>query len=109
MTDTIKLLAIIGSDASLRYASPEELKCVLGKAQASVELKLAVELGNGAPLRVELCIQQAEQAPQIQAPSHGDDEEEETGVPQPEQPKPDLPKPDRPSRPPTKRSRSRRG
>jgi len=104
MTDTIKLLATIGSDASLRYASPDDLKCVLKEAGASVELTLAVELGNGAPLRVELRIQQAEQAPQIQAPGHGDDEEEGTDVPPPE-----PPKPDRSSPPPKKRGRSRRG
>ncbi|OOG44817.1 hypothetical protein B0E52_06590, partial [Rhodanobacter sp. C06] len=85
MTDTIKLLATIGSDASLRYASPEELKCVLGKAQASVELKLAVELGDGAPLRVELGIYRVEEAPQMQAPGHGDDEDE-TDVPPPPPP-----------------------
>lgn len=102
MTDTIKLLALIGSDASLRYASPEELKCVLEKAQASIELKVAVELGNGAPLRVELCIQQVEQVPQMHAPGQGD--EEEADVPPPEQPKPD-----RPSPPSAKRGRSRRG
>ncbi|MEW9571058.1 hypothetical protein ABQJ54_04795 [Rhodanobacter sp. Si-c] len=103
MTDTIKLLVAIGSDASLRYASPDELKCVLEQAQASVELTLAVELGNGAPLRVELCIQQVEQVPQMHAPGQGG-EEEEADVPPPEQPKPD-----RPSPPPTKRGRSRRG
>ena len=103
MTDTIKLLAIIGSDASLRYASPEELKCVLQKAKASVELTLAVESGDGTPLRVELCIQQAEQVPQMQAPGHGDDEEEETEVPPLKRPGPDRPSP------PAKRGRSRRG
>ena len=104
MSDTIKLLATIGSDASLRYASPEELKCVLGKAQASVELKLAVELGDGAPLRVDLGIYRVEEAPQMHAPGQGDDEEEETDVPPPE-----PPKPNRPSSPPAKRGRSRRG
>lgn len=103
MSDTIKLLATIGSDASLRYASPEELKCALKDAKASIELTLAVELGNGAPLRVELGIKQVEQAPQINAPGHGDDEEEETDVPPPEQPKPD-----RRSPPHAKRGRSRR-
>ncbi|GAB3793103.1 hypothetical protein [Dyella agri] len=102
MADTIKLLVAIGSDASLRYASPDELKCVLKEAGASVELTLAVELGNSASLRVELGIQQVEQVPQINAPGHGDDEEEETNVPLPE-----PPKPDRPSRPSTKRRRSR--
>jgi len=104
MTDTIKLLATIGSDASLRYASPEELKCVLGKAQASVELKLAVELGDGAPLRVELGIYRVEEAPQTNAPGYGDDEEEETDVPPLEQPEPDRRAP-----PPGKPGRSRRG
>lgn len=104
MTDTIKLLATIGSDASLRYASPEELKCVLEKAQASVELTLAVATGDSALLRVELCITRVENMPQTHSPGPGGDEEEETDVPPPKQPKPEPPSP-----PPAKRGRSRRG
>lgn len=98
MTDTIKLLVAIGSDASLRYASPDDLKCVLDQAKASVELKMAVATGDSAPLRVELCIQWAQQTPQTHAPGRGDDEEEEADVPLPEPPQPDRSTP-----PPVKR------
>jgi len=51
MTDTIELLEMIGSDASLRYAPADELKSVLERAQASAEFANAVALGDGAPLR----------------------------------------------------------
>ncbi|MBN8922702.1 MAG: hypothetical protein J0I96_06350 [Rhodanobacter sp.] len=100
MTDTIELLIVIGSDASLRYAPPSELKYVLDKAGASVELKMAVTKGDCAPLRVKLGIQGV---PQTQAPSHGDEEEEEADLPLPERPEPDP----SPRRPPAKRGSTR--
>lgn len=86
MTDTIELLEAIGGDASLRYAQAGELKGVLEQVQASAELTMAVEMGDGAPLRVELGIQGV---PQTQAPGHGDEEEEEADIPLPGQPQPD--------------------
>lgn len=82
MSDTIKLLETIGSDASLRYASPDELKGVLKQAQASVELTMAVTTGDCATLRVELTVQGMPHFPQTQVP--GQEDEEETDVPQPE-------------------------
>ena len=89
MTDTIELLEAIGSDASLRYAPAEELKAVLEQAQASDELAEAVVLGDGAPLRAELGLQQVQQGAMTQLPDHEDEEEEETEVPLPEPPQPD--------------------
>jgi hypothetical protein len=88
MTDTIGLLAAIGSDASLRYASADELTGVLEQAQASAELRMAAATGDSAPLRAELGLQQVPQSPQMNAPGHGDEEEEEADIPPPEQPQP---------------------
>lgn len=77
MTDTIDLLETLGSDATLRYASAEELRDVLAQAQASVELTEAAALGDSAPLRRELKLQQSTQVQQTHAPGHeGEDEEE---------------------------------
>lgn len=88
MTDTIGLLAAIGSDASLRYASADELTGVLEQAQASAELRMAAATGDSALLRAELGLQQVPQSPQMNAPGHGDEEEEEADIPPPEQPQP---------------------
>lgn len=88
MTDTIELLEAIGSDASLRYAQVDELRDVLEQAQVGAKFAVAVALGDGAPLRDELGLQQV---PQTNAPGHGDDEEEETDIPLPEQPLPGSP------------------
>lgn len=93
MTDTIELLEAIGSDASLRYAPADELKSVLEQAQASAGLAMAVVLGDAAPLRHELGLQKMSEAPQINSPGHGDEEEEEADVP--------LPEPSQPDRSPT--------
>lgn len=87
--DTIDLLETIGGDASLRYASADELQVVLGQAQASAEFAEAVALGESAPLRRELKIQQVTQVQQSNAPGHGDDEDENEGEddePAPSQP-----------------------
>ncbi|MEW9624159.1 hypothetical protein [Rhodanobacter geophilus] len=89
MTDTIELLEAIGSDASLRYAPADELKGVLEQAKASVGLSMAAESGDGAPLRYELGLQRISETPQMNAPGHGDEEEEEADVPLPEPFKPD--------------------
>lgn len=98
MTDTIELLIAIGSDASLRYALPGELKGVLDQAGASVELKMAVTMGDGAPLRVELKLQRTMQVVETHAPGHGDDEDER------DPPKPERRRPGKsPSRPPAKK------
>jgi hypothetical protein len=91
MTDTIELLEAIGSDASLRYASADELKSVLEQAQASVDLTMAVAAGDGARLREELGLQQMPQT--HSAPLHEDDEEEEADIPQPDPRSPEQPSP----------------
>lgn len=99
MSDTIELLVAIGSDAVLRYASPVELKGVLEKAGGSVELKMAVATGDGAPLRVELKLGQTMHVMDTHAPGHGDDDEDERDPPKPERRQPGKP----PSRPPVKK------
>jgi hypothetical protein len=53
MSDTIELLEAIGSDASLRHASPEDLTSALRQAQASEALTSAVSSGERAPLAQE--------------------------------------------------------
>ncbi|GAB3793107.1 hypothetical protein [Dyella agri] len=67
MTDTIELLEAIGGDASLRYASADELKGVLEQAQASTEFEKAVASGNGASLRQMLGSMEVENVPQTHA------------------------------------------
>lgn len=86
--DTIEWLETIGGDASLRYAQAGELKDVLEQAQASAELAEAVILGDGAPLRRELKLQQSTQVLNTHAPGHEDDDEDE---PAPERRQPDEP------------------
>lgn len=54
MTDTIDLLEAIGSDASLRYASTEDLAAMLDAAQATETLKAAACTGDSALLATEL-------------------------------------------------------
>ncbi|KRE97824.1 hypothetical protein ASG87_14970 [Frateuria sp. Soil773] len=77
MSDTIELLEAIGRDASLRYASAEELAGVLAQAQASEALASAVAQGDSALLAVELG-QRSLDPPQIsQFPGHEDDEPEQ--------------------------------
>lgn len=98
MADTIELLVAIGSDASLRYALPCDLKGVLEQAGGSVELKMAVTTGDGAPLRVELKLQQTMQVMDIHAPGHGGDDGE-CDPPKPERRQPNK----QPPRPPAKK------
>lgn len=77
MTDTIELLEAIGSDASLRRASTEELTTMLAQARASKSLTAAVAAGDSALLFGELGSKPCE-PPQIsQYPGHEDDEPEE--------------------------------
>jgi hypothetical protein len=74
MTDTIDLLEAIGSDASLRHASSEELSKALEQAHASEALAAAVTSGDRTELSKELG-HKPTYAPQIsQVPAHeGDD------------------------------------
>ncbi|MFK2929480.1 hypothetical protein [Dyella agri] len=71
MTDTIELLEAISGDASLRYASSDELKGALNRSQTNAELTLAMASGDSVLLRQMLScngiVQQVEQAPQIQS------------------------------------------
>jgi hypothetical protein len=84
MRDTIDMLEAIGSDASLRRASAEELTQVLVEAKASEALTAAVASGNTAALLVELG-HRAMNSPQIsQVPGHEEEEHEEEEENQPE-------------------------
>ncbi|GLQ94961.1 hypothetical protein [Dyella acidisoli] len=77
MADTIELLEAIGQNASLRYASADELTRMLEQEKASKGLTAAVALGDCAPLFAELGPKPMN-APQIsQAPAREDDEPEE--------------------------------
>jgi len=54
MPDTIDLLEAIGSDASLRHASPEDLQARLEQVRASDSLKAAAASGDAGQLSMEL-------------------------------------------------------
>lgn len=53
MLDTIELLEAIGQDASLRYASTEDLTNLLEQTQASQVLTAAVTTGDSSRLSEE--------------------------------------------------------
>jgi hypothetical protein len=77
MSDTIELLEVIGRDASLRYASAEDLVRALEQAQASDALAAAAVSGDISELVAELGPKPMN-VPQIsQAPAREDDEEQE--------------------------------
>lgn len=78
MTDTIDLLETIGRDASLRYASSEELGKTLEQAQASAALTAAVASGDSSKLFQELGQKQMEPPNSTQGvPSEEDEPEQE--------------------------------
>lgn len=84
MSDSIDLLDTIGQDASLRYASADELAEALHHAGASDALKKAAS-GDRSALSAELGSRPA-QVPQTQIPGHeeqepGSDEEAKPGMP----------------------------
>ncbi|APG03884.1 hypothetical protein BJI69_08180 [Luteibacter rhizovicinus DSM 16549] len=54
MLDTIEMLEVIGSDASLRYASAVELTNALEQAEATEALTAAVASGDSTHLLREL-------------------------------------------------------
>jgi hypothetical protein len=77
MTDTIDWLESIGSDATLRHASTEELTSLLEQAEASAALIAAVVSGDGSQLPTEFG-QTPNRAPQaVQNPAHEEEEEGE--------------------------------
>ncbi len=84
MSDSIDLLDTIGKDASLRYASHDELAEALQSAGASDALKKAAS-GDRSALSAELGSKPA-QVPQTQIPGHEEqqpdhDEEARPGMP----------------------------
>lgn len=82
MTDTIDLLEAIGSDASLRHASPGELQARLDLAGASDSLKAAASSGDAARLSVEFG-QKPMYAPQTTQTFPQGEEEEGEPLPMP--------------------------
>lgn len=54
MLDTIDMLETIGSDASLRHATPGELSAFLERAHASPALTSAAASGDSSELFAEL-------------------------------------------------------
>lgn len=82
MTDTIELLEAIGSDASLRCATAEELADVLGRAQASLALQHAVAQGDRTRLAAEFGSKAYCVVETILSPGHEDDEDEESEEPE---------------------------
>lgn len=74
MTDTIDLLEVVGSNASLRHAHADEMARQLELAQASAALVLAAASGDSSMLSAELG-QQSNQTPQaVQMPAHEEEE-----------------------------------
>jgi hypothetical protein len=91
MSDTIELLAAIGQNATLRYASAEELAATLEQAQASAALTAAVASGDSSRLAEEFG-HKVMQHPQSSQTGHEDEEsgddpkgDEPLQVPAPEQ------------------------
>ena len=81
VSDTIELLEAIGQNASMRYASTEELTRMLEQAQASEALTAAVASGDSSRLSEELghCQMQTTQTSQTghedEAPKKHEDDE----------------------------------
>lgn len=76
MSDTIELLEAIGSDASLRHASSDELARVLEEASASEGLRQMVENGSCDLLTQELGLIQMHTEHATQTGAHeGDDDD----------------------------------
>lgn len=94
MPDTIDLLNAIGQDATLRYASAEELARTLESENVSDTFKAAVASGNSSLLSKELGIKPMH-APQVtQAPGQEDeDTDDDEGPRLPPAPDRDQPYP----------------
>lgn len=91
MSDTIELLEAIGQNATLRYASGEELAATLEQAQASTALMAAVVSGDSSRLFEELG-HKLMQHPQSSQTGHEDEESDEGDEP-PLPPSPEHGKP----------------
>jgi hypothetical protein len=81
--DTIDLLEAIGRDASLRYASADDLVAMLKGAQASAALTDAVASGDSSRLSMEFGPKPMSVPHTNQAPGREDDEPEEEGLEEP--------------------------
>lgn len=76
MLDTIELLDTIGSDASLRHASAENLTKMLENSHASEALIAASAHADSSLLFAELGQKQNEKVQGIQSPAHEQEDEE---------------------------------
>lgn len=83
MSDTIELLDTIGRDASLRYASAEQLSNMLEQAHASEALTAAAIHGDSSLLSAELGQQKNVPPQSTQSPSHEEEDEESEENPEP--------------------------
>jgi hypothetical protein len=83
MADTIELLEAIGQNASLRYASVDDLARMLERENASEGLTAAVALGDRSQLFAELGPKPMNAPQSVQAPARPDDEPEEDDIDEP--------------------------
>src|ERR1700756_3092020 len=79
MMDTIDLLEAIGSDASLRHASSEELSKALEQAHASEALTAAVATGDPAELSKEFGTKPMQAPQSTQTGQEGDGDGDDHG------------------------------
>ncbi len=80
MSNTIKLLEAIGSDASLRNASAQELECALTRLLASEGLKHAAISGDSKWLIGEFGRMTAITRLHVNQAAPANDDEEQAGV-----------------------------
>jgi hypothetical protein len=76
MIDTIDMLEAIGQDASLRYASGDDLVKDPAMAEASDALRAAVSTGDGSGLSAELGLRVMQATQVSQHPGREDEDEE---------------------------------
>jgi hypothetical protein len=95
MSDTVELLETIGRDASLRWASPDDLMRALDELNASEGLRVAVASGEKGSLLQELGQAGKENPvvnhntpdggcdPDMDDPEDGSDDDDKTDTPRP--------------------------
>lgn len=79
MSDTVDLLAAIGSNASLRHATPDDLLPVLESAGADEALTAAVADDDAGSLAGKLGYARMQSTQVIVVPAHEEEDEDEEG------------------------------